>query len=252
MPFRTLIVEDDADTAELLRDLFSPPAYKSEDTPSGLDGLLRASKRPYDLILLDLDVRDLSGRAAQGALRDFSDTPTIALSARGNGWTSGALKAGASACVGKPFGVAKLRRLADEVLAVGRPAGAWPPRDVRSLGPKDLSRLRRMSAKRLDALPFGVIRLDGEGRIVAYNAYEATAAGEEAGEVLGRRFTAVAPCVRVKAFASRAERARKGEALDEVLRFVFPRHGSTSWVSVRLYAEAKDEGVWIFVSQRTP
>lgn len=252
MTYRTLVVEDDADTAELLKDLFAPPDYECEDTPSGLDGLLRASKRPFDLILLDLDVRDLSGRAAQRALRDFSDTPTIVLSARQGDWTPDALRAGATACVRKPFGVGALRRLADELMAVGRSGPAWPPRDVRSLGPADLRKLRGMSKKRLDALPFGAIRLDRDGRIVAYNAYEATAAREETERVVGRRFSAIAPCVRVKAFAERAERARRGEGVDEVLRFVFPRHGSSSWVSLRLYAEAGQDELWIFVSQRPP
>lgn len=252
MTYRTLIVEDDADTAELLKDLFGPPDYASEDTPSGLGGLLRASKRRYDLILLDLDVQDLSGRAAQRALRDFSDTPTLVLSAREDDWTPDALRAGATACVRKPFAVAALRRLADELLAVGRPPAVWPPRDVRSLGPEDLRKLRRMSSKRLDALPFGAIRLDGEGRIAAFNAYEANAAREEAERVLGKRFSAIAPCVRVKAFARPAERARRKEGVDEVLRFVFPRHGATSWVSVRLYAEPGKGELWIFVSQRPP
>lgn len=246
---RLLIVEDDPDTVELARDLFSGPAYEVETTPNGVEALQRVAARAFDLILLDVDVDDLGGLAVQRAVRDFSDVPTIVLSARTGPWTAEALRAGATACMAKPFSAVGLLRLAETILQSEPPGRKGWPRDVRSLGPADLRRLARMPRRRLDALPFGVIRLDERGRITAFNAYEAAAAREASETVLGKSFAGLAPCTRVKSFMQVLGKARSGRPVDEVLRFVFPRHGALALVSVRIYAPSKD-AVWLFVSQR--
>jgi len=248
MARRLLIVEDDPDIAGLLVELFSSSSYEAESTASGVEALLRMSKSRFDLALLDIDVEDLGGLAVQRAVRDYSDVPTIVMSARAAPWRAEALRAGATACLEKPFGVAALLRLVDAILSLGEPRRGWTS-DVRSLDAEDLARVRGMSKAKLDALPFGVIRLDREGRITAYNAYEAEAAREEASAVIGLPFAALAPCVKVKSFMRVIDRARAGEGLDEVIRFVFPRHGSAARVSVRLYAEPGGP-LWLFVSQR--
>jgi len=47
----------------------------------------------------------------------------------------------------------------------------------------------------IDDLPFGVIRLDPEGRVLAYSRWESNFSGLPASSVLGRNFfTDVAPC----------------------------------------------------------
>lgn len=247
---RVLVVEDDLDTVELLGDLLPAPRFRLEHEDSGERAVVRASREAYDLLLLDIDVRDLSGLVAQRAIRDFSDVPTVVMSARGDAWTADALRAGASACLVKPFSAAGLVRLVEALLEDDGRRRGWPT-DVQSLNADDLRRLRQLSKTRLDALPFGVIRLDGEGRIRAFNAYEARAAREEAELVLGTPFAALAPCTKVKTFMQVLLKARRGERVDEVLRFVFPRHGALAWVSVRLYAESEDR-IWLFVSQRKP
>lgn len=245
---RLLVVEDDPDTVELLRDLFAGAGHRIDVEGSGLRALVLASERSYDLLLLDIDVKDLSGLVVQRAVRDFSEAATIVMSARSASWTAEALRAGATACLVKPFSAAGLVRLVDALLERGGRRKGWPT-DVQSLEEDDLRRLRELSGARLDALPFGVIRLDGAGRIREFNAYEARAAGEDAAVVLGMPFAALAPCTKVKAFMGVLEKAKRGERVDDVLRFVFPRHGALALVSVRLYAETERE-IWLFVSQR--
>lgn len=66
--------------------------------------------------------------------------------------------------------------------------------------------LEAASAPLLDVAPFGIIGLDGEGRIVIYNAFEATAAGLRPERVLGRSlFDEVAPCMNNFLVAQRFE-----------------------------------------------
>ena len=59
-------------------------------------------------------------------------------------------------------------------------------------------------AELLEGLPFGVIRLTGDGLVEAYNDTEARLARRSAASVIGRHFfNEVAPCTNVQAFAGR-------------------------------------------------
>lgn len=65
-------------------------------------------------------------------------------------------------------------------------------------------RLREMSRAEVDDLPYGFIVLDGEGKILLYNRYEARMARLSPERVIGRNFfRQVAPCTRVEAFHGR-------------------------------------------------
>jgi len=122
---------------------------------------------------------------------------------------------------------------------------------VRQLGDEDLGRIREMSAVDLDALPFGVIRVDKHGVITAYNAFESHAAGREA-RVVGTRFAELAPCAMVKQFAGVIEQGFVEQRLDRVLRFTFPVREADCIVSVRLFHDAALNQVWTFVTRRRP
>lgn len=61
--------------------------------------------------------------------------------------------------------------------------------------PALLDRLDAASPVELDALRFGVVRMDPTGNVTAYNRFEAESAGMRPERVLGRHFfTEVAPC----------------------------------------------------------
>jgi len=81
----------------------------------------------------------------------------------------------------------------------------------------------------LDALPFGVIALDGEGVILRYNLYESRLARLDRNQVIGRSFFAeVAPCTRTeqfegrfRAFVAAGSEGHKAERFDFVFDFKF-------------------------------
>ncbi len=68
----------------------------------------------------------------------------------------------------------------------------------------DFGAVSRLSPEELDDLPYGLITLDAEGRVVHYNDTEARLAGLPPERVIGRNFfEEIAPCTRVRAFEGR-------------------------------------------------
>ena len=109
-------------------------------------------------------------------------------------------------------------------------------------------RLRHLSRAEFDALPFGAIKLDAEGRVVAYNATESALAHRTEQSTLGRRFfEEVAPCTNVAAFRGRMEalilQGHGTESFD--FRFLFP--WGTREVRIRLMV-LRDGSRWVFVT----
>ena len=65
----------------------------------------------------------------------------------------------------------------------------------------DFGTVSRLSPNELDRLPYGLICLDAQGRVVHYNDTEARLAQLPKERVIGRNFfTDVAPCTRVRGF----------------------------------------------------
>ena len=82
-----------------------------------------------------------------------------------------------------------------------------------------------MSAEQFDALPYGAIRLDPRGVVLAYNAREAQIARRDRNKVLGQNFWAhVAPCTDVASFRGRLDMlAHKGGGTESFdFEFLFP------------------------------
>ena len=79
-----------------------------------------------------------------------------------------------------------------------------------------------------DQLPFGAIALTPEGRVVIFNAAEASFSGLRASEVIGRDyFREVAPCTQVREFAGAIERAAPESLIDR--RFIFTFRSEDGW-----------------------
>ncbi len=257
MPERILLVEDTTSIAEPLAAVLRLEGWDVEATASGLDALLRAASAPPSLMLLDLDVADLSGMGVQRALRDLSDVPVVVMSASHDGWIDEAFAHGATACMRKPFDATDVVTLVRETLRAARSPhagqggfGAGWSADVRRLSPRDLARVADLAPQQLDSLPFGAMRVDAQGRITSFNAYEGRASRNAHEDVVGRRFADLAPCVMVRGFAERiAEGVARG-ALDEELHFVFPYYGAQCVASVRLWLDPGSREVWLFTSMR--
>lgn len=81
--------------------------------------------------------------------------------------------------------------------------------------------------KQLDELPFGIIDLDPQATVIAYNRTEADLAQLQADKVVGRNFfTEVAPCTAVQDFQGRFQAFISGA--ERTLRFYFTfsfKHG---------------------------
>lgn len=250
MKARALVVEDDPGVADALGALLAQHGLQVERTPSGLEGVVRAAGPPaLALAIVDIDVHELSGLGVARAVSDFSRLPLIVMSGREGPWCAEALAAGASACLVKPFHRPALDIVVSATLSVDAPPSPWPG-DVRTLSGQDLARLAALTPGELDALPFGAIRLDEEGRIASFNSYEERLSGRDPASVVGRYFSEVAPCTQVRDFMAPIEEGRARGALDRVLRFVFPRRGILCVVSVRLLLEPTNRQLWLFVSQR--
>jgi photoactive yellow protein len=97
----------------------------------------------------------------------------------------------------------------------------------------------------LDAMPFGVIKLDRDARVLAYNAYEVAATGLSRECVLGRAFFAeIGPCMNNALVAQRL--ALEAE-LDVELDYLFTLHMKLAPVRLRLLQSARVPVCFILV-----
>ncbi|HLL03652.1 MAG TPA: PAS domain-containing protein [Myxococcaceae bacterium] len=109
-------------------------------------------------------------------------------------------------------------------------------------------RLRNLTADEFDALPFGAIKLDAEGRVTGYNAVEANLARRSQQATMGRRFFEdIAPCTNVAGFRGKLDaligQGRGTESFD--FRFLFS--WGTRDVRIRLMV-LQDGSRWVFVT----
>jgi two-component system KDP operon response regulator KdpE len=121
MPSCILVVEDEAQIRRFLRISLSAQGYRVLEAANGADGLAQAALARPDLMVLDLGLPDMDGKALLHDLRQWSRMPVLVLSVRASeGEKVLALDGGANDYVTKPFGIqeflARLRvllRLAD-------------------------------------------------------------------------------------------------------------------------------------------
>ena len=107
---RLLLIEDDLQAAEYLVKGLRESGYSVEHSPDGRDGLEKAGRGPYDVIIADRQLPYLDGLTVITALRERSDrTPVLILSALGtvDDRVHG-LKAGGDDYLTKPFAFAEL------------------------------------------------------------------------------------------------------------------------------------------------
>ena len=80
-----LIVEDDANTANLVGLYLKRDGHKVAHAPDGVTGLKLAREARPDLVVLDLMLPRLDGMEITRALREESSVPIVMLTARA--WT---------------------------------------------------------------------------------------------------------------------------------------------------------------------
>jgi two-component system KDP operon response regulator KdpE len=119
-----LIVDDDSLIQESLSLFLRLHGYDVESAHSGTEALSAIARRRPDLVILDLGLPDMDGRAVCERVRQTSDVPIIVLSARsGDPDKVLALERGADDYVTKPFSSDELLARIRVALRRVRPGG---------------------------------------------------------------------------------------------------------------------------------
>lgn len=106
---QVLLVEDEPQMRRFLRVALEGSGYRYLEAPTGEEGLALAVQCRPDVILLDLGLPDMDGLDLMTRLREWSQTPVIVISARGQETDKvGALDVGADDYLTKPFGTSEL------------------------------------------------------------------------------------------------------------------------------------------------
>lgn len=104
-----LVIEDNLQTQRFLRASLAEQAWRVIQANTGRQGLAMIKSQHPDVIVLDLGLPDMDGVAVIRALRQFSETPVIILSARAQENDKiQALNIGADDYLVKPFSVGEL------------------------------------------------------------------------------------------------------------------------------------------------
>lgn len=78
---RILIIEDEPDIQELLKNYLEEEGYETEQALNGIEGIGKFRKRDFDLILLDVMLPKVDGFGVLEMIRQESDVPVIMLTA---------------------------------------------------------------------------------------------------------------------------------------------------------------------------
>ena len=106
---QVLLVEDEPQMRRFLRVSLEGSGYRYLEAATGQEGLALAAQHRPEAILLDLGLPDLDGLEVVARLREWSSTPVIVISARGQETDKvAALDAGADDYLTKPFGTREL------------------------------------------------------------------------------------------------------------------------------------------------
>jgi two-component system KDP operon response regulator KdpE len=107
--YKVLVIDDEPQIRKLLRVSLSAHGYDCEEAASGRDGINKTAIAKPDLILVDLGLPDMDGKAVVEELRGWSRLPIIILTVRDQEQEKiAALDAGADDYVTKPFSVGEL------------------------------------------------------------------------------------------------------------------------------------------------
>jgi len=104
-----LLIEDEPQMRRFLRVTLQSHGYRLIEVPTAQEGLMQATTRNPDVILLDLGLPDMDGIDVTMRFREWSEVPIIIISAREQEEDKiKALDAGADDYLTKPFGAGEL------------------------------------------------------------------------------------------------------------------------------------------------
>ena len=104
-----LLIEDEPQMRRFLRITLQSQGYRLVDAATAQEGMMQATTRNPDVVLLDLGLPDLDGLEVTKRLREWAQTPIIVISAREQELDKiRALDAGADDYLTKPFNAGEL------------------------------------------------------------------------------------------------------------------------------------------------
>ncbi len=175
-----LLIDDDIELCELMREFLARRGFRLETTHDGLRGLARALKGEHDLILLDVMIPGIDGFELLRRLRRQSEVPVIMLTARtAQADRIAGLDSGADDYLPKPFGPEELPARIRAVLRRSNRAR----KDVRifkagpiTLIPAERRAIRDGSALQLTTIEYDILELlvQAAGRIVSRDELSST------------------------------------------------------------------------------
>ncbi|WP_306590598.1 response regulator [Geothrix sp. 21YS21S-4] len=122
-----LLVEDELQMRRFLRVALEGSGYRYLEAGNGEEGLALAAREKPDALLLDLGLPGMDGLEVVTRLREWSATPIIVISARGQEADKiAALDGGADDYLTKPFGTGELLARLRAALRHASPAASDP------------------------------------------------------------------------------------------------------------------------------
>lgn len=109
--------------------------------------------------------------------------------------------------------------------------------------------LDRLTVEELNAIPYGVVQLDLDGRVLSYNRAEAENVALIPRPLGQHYFLEVAPSANVPEFYGRFLAGVAEQRLDDTFTFTFSCALMPRRVMVRQYFSMRTASVWLFVGQ---
>ncbi|TDP38301.1 photoactive yellow protein [Idiomarina aquatica] len=123
--------------------------------------------------------------------------------------------------------------------------------EIVQFGSNDIeNKLASMDNGQLDDVAFGAIQLDGNGKIIQYNAAEGDITGRDPSAVVGKNFfTDVAPCTNSKEFKGKFDEGVKNGDLNTMFEYTFDYEMKPTKVKVHMKKALSGDSYWVFVKR---
>lgn len=116
--------------------------------------------------------------------------------------------------------------------------------------PQLAGKIDAMSQQELDDLPFGVLKLDAQGRIVGYNRIEAEIAEVDFAKQINHNFfTEIAPCMDNPFFRGRFEEGIQAGGLALDFEFETDMDPRAEHIRVRMLTSRVPQQYWVVIKR---